>query len=95
MWGRQPRWSVSKPIRVLSAMHLQANLLTLGCGKGNCNIYCRASSKESCQFISVQQLSRVRPFVTPWTAACQSSLSITHSWSLLKLMSVELVMPLP
>ena len=35
----------------------------------------------------------VRLFATPWTAACQASLSITNSWSLLKLMSVELVMP--
>ena len=33
-------------------------------------------------------------FVTPWTAACQASLSITNSWSLLKLMSIESVMPL-
>ena len=32
-------------------------------------------------------------FATPWTAACQVSLSITNSWSLLKLMSIELVMP--
>ena len=31
--------------------------------------------------------------VTPWTAACQASLSITNSWSLLRLMSIELVMP--
>ena len=38
------------------------------------------------QFISVQSLSRVQPFATPWTAACQASLSITNSWSLLKLM---------
>ena len=42
---------------------------------------------------SVWLLSRVRLFVTPWTAACQASLSITNSWSLLKLMSIELVMP--
>ena len=41
---------------------------------------------------SVQSLSRVRLFVTPWTAACQASLSVTNSWSLLKLMSIELVM---
>ena len=39
------------------------------------------------------QFSRVRLFVTPWTAACQSSLSITNSPSLPKLMSTELVMP--
>ena len=42
---------------------------------------------------SVQSLSRVRLFATPWTAARQASLSITNSQSLLKLMSMELVMP--
>ena len=42
---------------------------------------------------SVQSLSRVRFFVTPWTAARQASLSITNSWSLPKLMSIESVMP--
>ena len=42
---------------------------------------------------SVQSLSRVRLFATPWTAARQASLSITNSWSLLKLMSITLVMP--
>ena len=42
---------------------------------------------------SVQSLSHVRLFATPWTAAGQVSLSITNSWSLLKLMSIELVMP--
>ena len=38
-------------------------------------------------------LSHVRLFVTQWTAACQASLSITSSWSLLKLVSIESVMP--
>ena len=42
---------------------------------------------------SVQSLSRVWLFETPWTAACQASLSIANSWSLLKLMSIESVMP--
>ena len=42
---------------------------------------------------SVQSLSHVRLFATPWTAACQASLSITNSWSLLKLISIESVMP--
>ena len=42
---------------------------------------------------SVQSLSLVRLFVTPWAMACQASLSITNSQSLLKLMSIELVMP--
>ena len=41
----------------------------------------------------VQSLSRVRLFVSPWTAAHQASLSIINSWSLLKLMSIESVMP--
>ena len=45
------------------------------------------------QKISVQLLSRVQLFATPWTAACQASLSITNSQSLLKLMSIESVMP--
>ena len=44
-------------------------------------------------FSSVQPLSHVQLFVTPWTAARQASLSITNSWSLLKLMSIEWVMP--
>ena len=54
----------------------------------SCNRDCMASVS------SVQSLSSVQLFETPWTAACQASLSITSSWSLLKLMSIELVMPL-
>ena len=42
---------------------------------------------------SVQSLSCVQLFATPWTAACQASLSITNSQSLLKLMSIESVIP--
>ena len=48
---------------------------------------------SSAQFSSVQSLSRVRLFATPWTAARQASLSITNSQSLPKLMSIESVMP--
>ena len=51
------------------------------------------SSEETNQFSSFQSLSCVWLFATPWTAACQASLSITNSWSLLKLMSTESVMP--
>ena len=47
----------------------------------------------SVQFGSVQSLSHVQLFMTPWTAAHQASLSITSSWSLLKLMSTKSVMP--
>ena len=50
-------------------------------------------TKIRCSVSSVQSLSRVRLFPTPWTAACQASLSITNSWSLPKLMSIESVMP--
>ena len=53
--------------------------------KNNWNIYI--------QFSSVQSLSRVWLFVTPWITACQASLSITISWSSLKLTSIESVMP--
>ena len=43
--------------------------------------------------VIVQTLSRVQLLVTPWTTVCQASLSFTISWSLLKLMSIESVMP--
>ena len=45
------------------------------------------------EIVVVQPLSCVRLFATLWTAACQASLSITNSWNLLKLMSIESVMP--
>ena len=45
------------------------------------------------QFSSVQSLSRVQLFATPWITARQASLSITNSWSSLKLISIESVMP--
>ena len=48
---------------------------------------------SNCQFSLVQSLSCIGLFATPWTAAHQASLSTTNSRSLLKLMSIELVMP--
>ena len=56
-------------------------------------IFSHHSIHCSIQFSSVQLLSRVQLFATPWTAARQASLSITNSQSLLKLMSIESVMP--
>ena len=50
--------------------------------------YCIISNTDS-----VQSLSRVRLFATPWIAARQASLSVTNSWSSLRLTSIELVMP--
>ena len=51
------------------------------------------SSNTQPQFSSVQSLSCVQLFATPWTAAHQASLSIANSWSLLRLMSIESVIP--
>ena len=53
----------------------------------------RSPGLTTFQFSSFQSLSRVRLFETPLTAARQASLPITNSWSLLRLMSVESVMP--
>ena len=56
-------------------------------------VFCQTSTWISHQFSSFQSLSRVRLFVTQWIAARQASLSITNSQNLLKLMSIESVMP--
>ena len=53
----------------------------------------RRGSRQGAEDCISQSLSHVQHFATPWTAACQASLSITNSWSLLKLMSTEPVMP--
>ena len=66
------------------------------CGQGGQWKETRKEGKgpqQSSMSFSVQVLSHVRLFATPWTAARQASLSITSSWSLLKLMSIESVMP--
>ena len=55
--------------------------------------YVYYTSTKLAQFSSVQSLSRVRLFTAPWTAACQASLSVTNSWSLLTLISTESMMP--
>ena len=80
---------------------------TFGPGTAN-NVHCNGGSRSfeketralkmrntmvSHQFSSVQSLSHVRLFVTPWTMARQASLSTTYSRSLLKLISIESVMP--
>ena len=72
------------------------NILVQGTARRNRLQWGRTNGfKCSChiQFRSVQSLSCVQLFVTPWTAARQASLSITNSQNLLKLMSIELVMP--
>ena len=49
--------------------------------------------QEAHQFSSVESLIPVRLFATPWTAVCQASLSITNPWNLLKIISIESVIP--
>ena len=74
----------------------QDQALSLRCGSTDSKTldYQRTNPQfSSAQFSSVQSLSCVWLFATPWIAACQASLSITNSWSVLKLMSIELVMP--
>jgi len=61
--------------------------MSIGAFQGHCTLL------FSHQFSSVQSLSRVWLFATPWIAARQASLSITNSRSSLRLMSIELVMP--
>ena len=56
-------------------------------------VVCVSMLRPLVQFSQVQSLSRAWLFATPWTAARQASLSISNPWSLLKLMSLELVVP--
>ena len=74
------------------------HVLSPTCHSSRCSIWqnthsCLSKSYLSLQFTSVQLLSHVRLFATPWTTAHQVSLSITNSRSLPKLISIESVMP--
>ena len=75
-------WGMSAGVRSVPGNQSQAGIVWTTCYIHLCR-----------QFHSAQSLSRVRLFATPWTAARQASLSITNSQSLLKLMSIESVMP--
>ena len=96
------------PVRALPTVHVQCEILGYWGGKSKCDGYEAASylwglGEERGNWIkclwpwslphSVQSLSLVQLFATLWTAACQTSLSITNSQNLLKLMSIESVMP--
>jgi len=63
--------------------------------RGLCNMSCSCPllPPPYSKFSSAQSLSHVQLFATPWNAACQASLSITNSRNLLKLMSIQSVMP--
>ena len=77
------------PIRITVIKKSTNNKCWRGCGEKGNLLHCW----YGCWCSSVQWFSHIRLFATPWTEAHQVSLSITNSWSLLKLMSIELVMP--
>ena len=79
--------NVLKPCQTLSLSFLEYMPQVL-----TSRVSSRLETEQQC-FRSVQSFSRVRLFATPWTAARQASLSITNSQSLLKLMSIQSVMP--
>ena len=62
-------------------------------GDRSCTVSTKMISGAGLQFSSVQSLSHVQLFVTPWIAALQASLSINNSWSSLRFTSIESVMP--
>ena len=89
-WALPPHYHHQKEY---CPIHFDVKSYYLSCYKSNCSFV----PVELCNFDiginSVQSLNHVRLFATPWTAAHQASLSITNSWRLLKLMSIEPVMP--
>ena len=72
--------------------HREQTLGTVGGGRGRRN-WESSTEIHTCSFSSVQSLSRVQLFGTPWAAARQASSSTANSQSLLKLMSIDSVMP--
>ena len=85
------QWSETSWVQILAL-----NFLLMGSGQNSWLLYTcflSCNNVDIIQFSSVQLLSRVWLFVTPWTTARQAFLSITNCWSILKLMSIELVMP--
>jgi len=89
MMGNEVKWWMDLDLRLIILLQ---NWLTVGASETK-NLAMTSWLSQSLLASSVQSLSCVRLFATPWTAASQASLSITNSWSLLKLISIELVMP--
>ena len=83
-WGFSPRRDVSLALQITKSL-LDAPVPR--------SFVCQAFLFCSYRFSSVQLLSRIRLFATPWTAGCQASLSITNSWGLLNRISIESAMP--
>ena len=74
---------------ILANWKIKAMIISIGAEKA----FDKIQHPFMIQFSSIQSLSPVRLFATPWIPAHQASLSITNSWSLPKLMSIESVMP--
>ena len=82
------RWIVGEKLLRNTGSPVLCSLMTWGAG-GRVG----GSWEREYMYDLVQSLSHVQLFAIPWTEACQDSLSFSVSWSLLKLMSIELVMP--
>ena len=80
-------------IYILAALYESSNCSKTSLTLGIASHFYFSHSIRYIQYSSVQSLSCVRLFVTPWIAAHQASLSITNSWSSLRLTSIESVMP--
>ena len=103
LWERDPAVRVSQTLQVKGIPLTQRTTLSLpsriqvtvstGCAETTPPITLVFPVSGEYQCNSVQLLSHVRLFGTPWTAARQACLSITNSWSLLRLMYIQLVMP--
>ena len=72
---------------------MPANLENSAVATGQKKVSFQRQCQRMFKFSSVQSLNYARLFVAPWTAAHQASLSITNSWSLLKLVFIEMVIP--
>ena len=94
-WGfsRQEYWFSCCPPRDLPDPGIEPTSLRSSTLAGGFFTTSATWEASSVQFSSFQSLSRVPLFATPWTATCQASLSITNSRSLLRLTSLESVMP--
>ena len=94
-----PASFIGRPMNIQSWFPLGLTSLVSLLSKGLSRVFASTTVQKyqffgaQLSFSSVQSLSHVWLFATPWTAAHQASLSITNSWSLLKLMSIESVMP--
>ena len=88
---RGARWTIVHGVAKRRTEQLTVTIIIMN--RGSSFIPLLGIYFSTVQFSSVQSLSRVRLFATPWIAACQASLSITNSQSSLRLTSIESVMP--